>query len=169
MSASRAGIQDRVQPALLDLLTDDRPQEQAEADASSSLSPGRLREIILRDLSWLLNTSQMGTTIDLAPYPEVAASTLNYGVRARTGWEVGGIDPSALRHEILLSLRRFEPRLLPQSVEVTVTEDRRDGSLQFKIVADLWAQPAPLRMIMRTEAGETTGAVRVVELRSEVG
>lgn len=167
MNASRAGAQDRIQPALLDRLTDDNPDEQVEGDTSRTFSLARLREAILRDLSWLLNTSQLSTTVDLVPYPEVAMSTLNYGVRSRTGREVGGLDPSALRHEILLSLRRFEPRLLPETLEVTVIEDKRDGTFQFRIEADLWANPLPLRMLMRTEAGEITGTVRVVEMRGE--
>ncbi len=169
MSASRAGPQDRIQPGLLDRLTDDRPDERVEGDVSRAFSLARLREVVLRDLSWLLNASQLATTVDLGPYPEVAMSTLNYGVRSRTGREVDGLDPSVLRREILLSLRRFEPRFLPDSLEVTVVEDRRDGTFQFRIEADLWAQPLPLRMLMRTEVGETGGTVRVVEMRGEAG
>jgi len=167
MNASRAGAQDRIQPALLDRLMDDNPDELAEGEISRTFSLARLRKAILRDLSWLLNTSQLATTVDLSLYPEVAMSTLNYGVRSRTGREVGGLDPSTLRHEILLSLRRFEPRLVPESLQVTVIEDKRDGTFQFRIEADLWATPVPLRMLMRTEAGEITGSVRVVEVRGE--
>jgi type VI secretion system protein ImpF len=167
MSTSRAGIQDRILPALLDRLTDDHPHQQVEGDASRTFSLSRLREAILRDLSWLLNTSQLAATIDLTPYPDVAISTLNYGVHSRTGHEVGGLDPSVLRHETLLSLRRFEPRLLPESLQVAVIEDRRDGTFQFRIEADLHAEPQPVRMLMRTEVGEATGSVRVVEMRGE--
>ena len=167
MTINRGGMQDRIQPVLLDRLTDDSPHETSEGDVSRTFSLARLREAILRDLSWLLNVSQLSTTIDLTPYPEVATSTLNYGVRSRTGSEVGGLDPSALRHEILTSLRRFEPRLLPESLEVTMIQDARDGTFQFRIEADLWAQPQPLHMLMRTEMGEATGSVRVIEMRGE--
>jgi type VI secretion system protein ImpF len=168
MSASREGARGRILPALLDRLTDDHPRERAEGDASRTFSFARLREAVLRDLSWLLNTSQLETTIDLAAYPDVAASTLNYGVRSRTGYTVEGLPPSVLRREILTSLRRFEPRFLPESLEVTIIEDsRQDGTFQFRIEADLWAQPLPLRMLMRTEVGDITGTVRVVEMHSE--
>ena len=169
MSAARRGLRGQFQPTLLDRLTDDHPEEPAEGDASRARSIAQLREAILRDLSWLLNTSHIASSVDLTPYPEVAMSTLNYGVRSRTGRELDGLDPSALRLEMLRSLRRFEPRLLPESLEVTVIEDGGHGSFQLRIEADLWAEPQPLRMLMRTEPGETAGTVRVVELRGEGG
>ena len=169
MSANREGVRDRTLPALLDRLTDDHPRERAEGDASRAFSFARLREAVLRDLSWLLNATQLDTTIDLSAYPEVAASTLNFGVRSRTGHEVEGLAPNILRREILMSLRRFEPRFLADSLEVTIIAARQDGTFQFRIEADLWAQPLPLRMLMRTEIGETTGTVRVVEMRGETG
>jgi type VI secretion system protein ImpF len=160
-------MQDRILPALLDRLTDDHPDQRVEGEVSRTFSLARLREAVLRDLSWLLNTSQLSATVDLTPYPEIARSTLNYGVHSRTGQEVGGIDPSFLRHETLLSLRRFEPRLLPESLQVVVIEDRRDGTFQFKIEAELHAEPQPARMMMRTEVNETTGSIRVVEMLGE--
>jgi type VI secretion system protein ImpF len=161
------GMQGRILPALLDRLTDDYPDKRTESDVAWGFSLAQLREVILRDLSWLLNTCAIGATIDLTPYPDVAMSTLNYGVRSRTGRELDGLSPSALRQEILLSLRRFEPRFLPDSLVVTMIEDGRSGSFQFRIEADLWAQPQPVRMLMRTEPGGTTGAVRVVEIYGE--
>jgi len=165
MATPRGMSQDLVHLGLLERLTDDFPQETVDTVSSRTFSLTRLREAILRDLSWLLNTSQLATSVDLTPYPDVAISTLNYGVRSRTGREVESLDPSVLRREILQSLRRFEPRLLPGSLEVTVIEAARDGTFQFGIVADLWAQPQPVRMRMRTEIGETAGSVRVVEIQ----
>jgi len=165
--SSRSTPSGRFQPALIDRLTDDQPQVRTEGDATRAFSLLRLREAVLRDLSWLLNTSQLGTSVDLKPYPEVASSVLNYGVRSRTGHAVGGLDRSVLHHETLLSLRRFEPRLLPESLELTVIEDRQYGMFQIRLAAELWAHPQPLHMLMRTEVGDSTGTVKVVEIGDE--
>ena len=39
-----------------------------------------LRSTVRRELSWLLNTTNLGAVQDLTPYPEVRTSVLNYGV-----------------------------------------------------------------------------------------
>ncbi|TSD89893.1 type VI secretion system baseplate subunit TssE [Mycobacterium sp. KBS0706] len=165
---ARAVKRDLVQPSLLDRLTDDQPRSATEAQDRRSFSVRQLREVILRDISWLLNTNQLAATVDLQAYPHVAASTLNYGIWPLGGHIREGVDASALRQEILASLHRFEPRLLPDSLRVTAIEDGQDiGSLHFKIEADLWAHPVPLRMVMRTEVDRELDVVRVVEMRAE--
>jgi len=69
-----SGAQDRVQPSLLDRLTDDDPTNRREARDMRGFSLARLREAVLRDLSWLMNASQLAATQDLSPYPHVASS-----------------------------------------------------------------------------------------------
>ena len=44
--------QDKLQPALLDRLTDDEPDAKVEARDKRVISMRRLRECVLRDLSW---------------------------------------------------------------------------------------------------------------------
>lgn len=167
---ARAVKRDVVQPSLLDRLTDEEPRSASEVQDRRSFSIRQLREVILRDISWLLNTNQLAATVDLLPYPEVAASTVNYGVWPLGGQIREGIDANALGQEILSSLQRFEPRLLPDSLRVMAIEDPQDGgALHFRIEADLWAQPVPLRMVMRTEIDRELDVVRVVELGAEAG
>ena len=45
------------QPALLDRLTDDEPEQIKETLQNSVVSKGRLKRTVLRDLVWLLNTT----------------------------------------------------------------------------------------------------------------
>ena len=73
-------IAERLQPALLDRLTDDAPDERSETRESRVIDMRRLRQIVLRDLSWLFNTTALGSVRDLAGTPEAARSVLNYGV-----------------------------------------------------------------------------------------
>ena len=156
--------QDLVQPSLLDRLTDGHPQP----DEGRMFSRQRLSEVVLRDLSWLLNATQLASSVDLQPYPHVAQSTLNYGVRALTGRNRDGISADQLRRGILLSLRRFEPRLIASSIKVTcLSEANEYDVLRLKIEADLWAQPMPLRMVMHTEVDRELGNIRVVETPAE--
>lgn len=156
--------QDRVQPSLLDRLTDDDPANRREAQDMRGFSLVRLREAVLRDLSWLMNASHLAAAQDLRPYPHVAASVLNYGIPPTTGRAKAGIDPAALARQVRTALLHFEPRLLPDSLKVSVTrETTSDGAFQFVIEAELWAHPVPLRMTLMTEPDSDLDMVRVVE------
>lgn len=44
---------DRLQPALLDRLRDDHPEQRVEPAEARVMSRQRLREAVLRDLEWL--------------------------------------------------------------------------------------------------------------------
>src|SRR6478609_4678955 len=71
---------ERLQPSLLDRLTDDEPERQVESRDKRVLSLDRLRAGVRRDLSWLFNTSHLASAQDLSAFPEAAASTINYGL-----------------------------------------------------------------------------------------
>ena len=76
---------ERLQPSLLDRLTDDQPSNPSEGRDARVIDIRRLREIIQRDLSWLLNTTNNDGWIDPARHPLAARSVLNYGVRDVAG------------------------------------------------------------------------------------
>ena len=69
--------QERLQPSLLDRLTDKAPDTKSESRDRRVLSMRQLRQAVLRDLAWLLNTGQLETTDDLEPYPQVRDSVMN--------------------------------------------------------------------------------------------
>ena len=48
---------DRLQPVLLDRLTDKQPQSRQERAGAFLMSGKLLRDSVLRDLQWLLNTT----------------------------------------------------------------------------------------------------------------
>ena len=78
MSASRQRPASHLLPTLFDRLCDDTPNQKRDHDIS--VSPVQLKEIIRRDLSFLLNTVSHEDDIDAARYPHAAASVLNYGL-----------------------------------------------------------------------------------------
>ncbi|MBB3166690.1 type VI secretion system protein ImpF [Rhizobium laguerreae] len=155
-----------IRPSLLDRLTDDAPRTTCESANFYNFSLSKMQALIQRDVSWLLNATQLAATVELRSYPHVAASTLNYGVRALAAVE--RLDANDVGQEIAYGLQLFEPRLLPESVNVTPLPDAKGNPFGFRIEAELWAQPVPLRIVMRTDLEAGCGIVSVVETTSEV-
>ena len=79
--------QDRLQPALLDRLTDDEPEGRVEALESRVINRTRLRELVLRDLAWLFNTTQPGEWLSGNATPHAARSVLGRAHGERYGVE----------------------------------------------------------------------------------
>jgi type VI secretion system protein ImpF len=157
-------------PSLLDRLCDDEPGELREAPHKRSASVQELRESVVRDLGWLLNSVRLGATQDLAAYPYVARSVLNFGLPDLTGRTLSSIDLPELQAELRQAIVHFEPRLLPSSVAVRVENTAAESghnSLQFTIEAQLLAHPLPLALWLRTEIDLESGEVSVAEWTKE--
>jgi len=155
---------ERLQPGLLDRLSDDEPETSSEPRERRVLSLRTLREGVLRDLAWLLNTTNLLSVDGNANLPHVAASVLNYGVPAMSGHAVGSVDVASLERGIRQAIWDFEPRLIRATVSVKArlaTSDR--NTLTFDIEADLWAQPYPERLYLKTELDLERGAVLLSE------
>jgi type VI secretion system protein ImpF len=161
---------ERLQPSLLDRLTDDHPQDRQEAREQRVLSAAGLRASVLRDLAWLFNTTNLAALEDLSGLPEVAKSVLNYGLPDLAGHTLAGIDVPKLEQLLRQAIWQFEPRLSPRSVRVRLVvdpEDAHHNSMSFAIEAELWSQPLPLQLYLRTEIDLEDGDVRVSELREQ--
>lgn len=165
MAPVHAPSRDRLQPALLDRLTDDG----TDADQQHSLSRSQLRAAVLRDLSWLLNAVQPMPG-QLALYPHVAHSVLNYGLAPISGQLASKIDIHHIERDLREALLRFEPRLLEQglSVQAVETSGMLDSHnvIEFEIRGFLWAQPVPLELLLRTQLDLEAGQVRVQDLNA---
>jgi type VI secretion system protein ImpF len=158
--------QERLQPSLLDRLTDDEPGKTEESREKRVISATRLRDCVSRDISWLLNCVNLGASVPLDDYPEVASSVLNFGIPDLTGAALSGIDADALQRLIREAILAFEPRLTPNTLQISAKVDsqRMDGqSLTFNIDSEMWAQPIPLNLYLKTEVDLETGNFRVSE------
>lgn len=159
---------ERLQPSLLDRLTDNNPDQKAESREARVMTESQLRECVRRDLSWLLNTTHMAAVQELEPESEVSRSVVNFGICDLAGQTLSGVDRVALERLIRESIWYFEPRLLRESVRLEIiSDDKRMGqnSLLFDIQAELWAQPVPVPLYLRTEIDLENGSVKVEELR----
>lgn len=160
-------LKERLQPALLDRLTDDEPDKPVESRAKRVVSNARLRESVRRDLAWLLNTTNLASVRDLTSVPEVAESTLNYGVPDLAGRTKSTVKPEEIERVIRHAIWKYEPRLVRRSVQVKMVGEPSDikfNNMCFIIEAELWAQPVPIRLFLRTELDLESGDARVTEL-----
>ena len=160
--ADRA-LLERLQPSLLDRLTDDAPEHSSETGAAWIIDVTRLREIIQRDLHWLLNTTNFGTDLSPENHPQAAGSVINFGISDVSGSVATNARAAEISAAIRTAIERFEPRLLPGSLEVSLREDgdARGALVSFDIRAELWAEPVPLDLYLRTQLDVTTGQVTV--------
>ncbi len=152
---------DRLQPTLFDPLM---PQE------ARVLTKSGLRTAVLRDLTSLMNTVRLGASEDLSAYPEVERSVLNYGMPAFAGGTASTLDVHGLEGSIRTVILRFEPRILANTLLVeAVDNDKMLGwhnVVSVKISAQVWAQPVPLELLLRTEVDLETGQVALAEVLS---
>ena len=156
--------QERLQPCLLDRLTDEQPEKTQESRDLRVVSLRRLREGVLRDLGWLLNASNLGILEDLADYPYVAQSVLNYGMPGLAGTLVSGVDVADLERRIYQAIIDFEPRILRDTLKVRVVvaaDQMSHNAMTFEIEGQLWAQPVPQRIYLKTEIDLELGEVKL--------
>lgn len=163
--------QDRLQPALLDRLSDDEPQNKLESRDRRVISMRKLRECVLRDLSWLLNTGNLAQTENLDDFPNVPATVLNYGVRDLAGTTLSSADPRDLERRIRQAIHDFEPRILRKTLKVRMVNPEdpvHHNSIAFEIEGELWGQPMPTRLYLKSEIDLEDGTIQVID-RTEAG
>jgi len=163
------GARDTLQPALLDRLTDYDPAHKVESREQRVISRAQLRASVLRDLSWLFNTTNLSSEVDLTDYPLVAQSTLNYGLSPLSGRLVSGLDLTEVERIIREAILRFEPRILPHTLSVrgVALKDplAHHNILSMEIMGELWAQPYPLELLVKTDMDLESGEIRIAEGR----
>jgi type VI secretion system protein ImpF len=158
--------QERLQPSLLDRLTDDEPGKLEESREKRVISAMRLRDCVTRDVSWLLNCVSLDVSVDLDDYPEVARSVLNFGIPDLTGVSLSGINSETLQRQIKDVILAFEPRLTASTLRVSANANQKRmdrQALRFSIESEMWAQPIPLNLYLKTEVDLETGNFKVSE------
>ena len=155
-----------LQPSLRDRLTDDDPERATESREARVLSPTRLRECVRRDLAWLFNATHLQSLQSLEEYPLVAHSVLNYGIPDLAGRTASSLATAELEQMIRQAIVDFEPRLDRNSVRVRLVLAEQlmsHNSLTFDVEAELWAQPLPLHLFLRTAVDMEAGNVEVTD------
>jgi type VI secretion system protein ImpF len=161
-------VQDRLQPALLDRLTDDDPTSQVEPPEQAVMSRTRLRQAVLRDLSWLFNATRLSDSEPLDAYPQARRSVIDFGLPALSGQTASSLDIKGLEQRVRDAIIAHEPRILKHTlaVEALVSDRQLDhhNQISFRISGQLWSQPVPLELLLHTDIDLETGRVEVKEL-----
>ena len=157
---------DRLYPSLLDRLVDDEPGRATEARENRSATLQRLRENVLRDLNWLFNATQ--SSIDFEGDPVLSGSVINYGMPPLAGRPASQYDLPELARVLREVILRFEPRIIAHTLKVSADAMSVDSHnvLGFRIEGQLWSQPIPLEIFMRTEIDLESGMTQVVEAKA---
>ncbi|HTQ43582.1 MAG TPA: type VI secretion system baseplate subunit TssE [Polyangiaceae bacterium] len=158
--------QERLQPALLDRLTDEEPGKKVEPREQRVLSLRRLREGVLRDLAWLLNTGNLEQLEDLTDFPRVRESVLNYGMRDLSGLTLSLAKVAEVEKRVREAVLRYEPRVVANTLKVRAVAlpgEMNRHALSFQIEGDLWAHPVPLHLLLRTDLDLESGQLEVRE------
>ena len=154
---------DRLYPSLLDRLIDDEPGRAIEARENRSATLQRLRENVLRDLNWLFNATQ--SSVDFDGDTLLSGSVINYGMPPLAGRPASQYDLGELARVLREVILRFEPRIIAHTLKVSADTNKgaSHNVLGFRIEGQMWSQPIPLEIYMRTEIDLESGMTQVVE------
>lgn len=150
-------------PGLLDRLTDDAPASESETSRNRTINITQLRELVMRDLGWLLNATRLDAVQSLEGYDEVKKSVLNFGMPGLSGLSVGSVQLSNIASELKAIIEIFEPRFLPGTVSVSAREGLHTGSnaIVFEIAGSLIPHFAPVGLLLQSELDLDTGQVKI--------
>lgn len=157
---------ERLQPCLLDRLIDEHPEvrdDEGRTAGGRGVSMPRYREGVLRDLRWLLNTKSHTEAEIINDFRWVARSVYNFGMPDPAGRMDSDETTEKLENELREAILRYEPRILPDSLQVRalseeeMTKSENPNVVGFEINGDLWAAPLPEPFRVKTQIDLETG------------
>ncbi len=160
---------DKLQPSLLDRLTDEEPDKKDEPLSRRIMSMVMIRRAVLRDLAWLLNCPCKSLSDEIYEFPLASRSVLNYGMPDLTGLTASGIPASRLVSMVRDAIHTYEPRIVGQSLDVRVVQSDGAGGrngFAFEISGQLCPLPMPEALYVRTEIDLETGRCDIKERRA---
>jgi type VI secretion system protein ImpF len=149
---------EKLQPCLLDRLTDDEPAKIEESRNQRVMSLQRYKRGVLRDLEWLFNASahlpeEGRKQFRLSDYPEAYRSVINFGTRQLCG--LIAPDMGQLEREMRDAVQLFEPRIMRHTLMVKATMER--NIVSFELYGELWANPISEKLFIKTKIDLETG------------
>jgi len=119
---------------------------------------------VIRELNWILNTTNLESATDLEPYPEVRTSVLNYGVRDLAGKTLTRGVVQARAKQIREAIRAFEPRMDSSRLEVdSLATPERANAVTYVIRGDVTSAVQAMPVEFKTDVELDTAAVTLRE------
>jgi type VI secretion system protein ImpF len=123
-----------------------------------------LRQVVRRDLEWLLNTRLVAQ--EVLRYPEAKKSILAYGLPDLSTFSVGGaLSIREICELIANAVKTFEPRLQKRSIKVEFipSKDISDFTMRFRISGVIQVEPIREPVTFDTSLDPSSGVVTVEE------
>lgn len=159
-------LKERLQPSLLDRLTDFEPSQVKESTSQQSMSQKQFKEAVIRDLGWLLNSVALDVCEDLEKYPEVQRSVLNFGLPDMSGHTSSNVIIRTMENTIKAVIQQFEPRIVNNSLKVKIhsnPDEMSHNSLVIEIAGAVFGQPSPFQVVLKSELNLECGEFQVKE------
>ncbi len=146
-------------------LLDERRETLARLELLGSLARtwSGIRQCVRRDLEWLFNAKAFSPPERLEGHPEVQRSVINFGLPDLTGRVASEIEPREIEQLFYEAIVRFEPRILRRSLKVRVSPSEGENALMLEIEGELWTEPLPLHLRLRSRVDLEEGKVDLVE------
>lgn len=129
----------------------DRLSEDADHSSHQGISNKRMKEMVMRDLIFLLNTTSYYYTNAEEMY-EYEKSVLNFGIETISGKKSSEVDWSYIERNIKTAIQLFEPRIFSDSLQVKCDLDVESelNSNEVKIIISGYIQtnPIPERFVL---------------------
>jgi type VI secretion system protein ImpF len=157
-------------PTLLDRLRDDAPHRQVEAPEEYTVTRRQMRDIVQRDLAYLLNTTSIEDCIGRERYPHAAASTVNFGVPPLAGTFLASRQWSDIERMIRQAITDFEPRLIPDSLVVSprcaASAGEHHNVLAFEVRGLVHMDPYPIEFMVQSSLDLETSEIQIISMRT---
>lgn len=124
-----------------------------------------LRRDLSIDLMALLNTIDLGSSIDLSDLGYVRRSVLNYGLNdvGRLTSEDAQIE--LIKDDLRTALTQFEPRLNPDTIQIDRDEEVDEGQrVRFTVAVEMFARPMDLSVDFIAEVDVGSGKISLSRL-----
>lgn len=155
------------QSSLLDKLRDEAPENKTEKDYVKRVNLNFLRQSIKVDLENLLNTKVCWQNVDVKRYPELASSSLNYGLPDFVCMNmVSDNGKSELVGTIEKVIKRYESRFKHVKATILDNKDKTDRTMRLKIDVILMVDDYSEKMTFDTEIDSSQTLFKIKEGRS---
>lgn len=168
MRSRQVRAKDALQPSLLDRLRDDNPEALSDHANDVFITREQLKAAVLRDLESLLNCQSLMDSRHTQSNLKLARSVLAYGMPPLAGQTVSNLDIRGLERTVAEMIRRFEPRIQAESLQVAAEQEsqmmHKNNIIGLRISGQLWSLPYPMELLLRTELDLETGQMSIRSL-----
>jgi len=156
----KKNMQNRFLPCLMSRLTDNNPHAMKE-NPFQLFTSENVRQDVIHNLENILNSHSHLPEDELAKYPNVQRSVLGLGLSNFCGKTLNAATLDQLRQEIISQIRRFEPRIAPDTLKIEFDEKKQiEYELLLKISGTIRLHPLDEEIVfiskMNFETGSTT-------------